>query len=125
MVHRWCTTHFCATRTATVIRSTSTGTATGGTGITTGSASAGMPSAPRLARNSLHFSPALAGEFCLPRVCSRDFFASWPYHPPSIFPTSFSGSESAMYFLVSSDLASQRTERSTLSVSAFLMARRT
>ncbi len=44
-------------------------------------------------RNSLHFSPRTSGaEFC---------FVNCPFHPPSIFPTSSSGVERAIYFFVS------------------------
>jgi len=68
-----------------------------------------------LPRNLLHFSP-LWGEFC---------FCSWPLHPPSILPTSSIFTESAMYFLLSSDLVSQSIIRNILSVSAFLSAKRT
>ena len=43
-------------------------------------------------RNSLHFSPAFAGEFC---------FCNCPRHPPSILPISSIFTERAMYFLLS------------------------
>ena len=68
-------------------------------------------------RNSLHFSPRSCGaEFCL---------VSCPFHPPSILPTSSSGSESAAYFFVSSDFVSQSTRSNTFSVSSLRMASRT
>ena len=69
-------------------------------------------------RNSLHFTPAPhgAGVFC---------FVSCPFHPPSILPTSSSGSESAAYFFVSSDLVSQSTSNRTFSVSSLRIASRT
>ena len=67
-------------------------------------------------RNSLHFSPALVGEFC---------FWSCPCQPPSIFPTSSSGTESAMYRLSRRDFVSHRIKSRTLSVSSFRIARRT
>ncbi len=79
-------------------------------GITT----MGSRSSPR---NSLHFSPYLCGgEFC---------FISCPSQPPSIRPISSSGSERAIYFLLSSDFVSQRIIKRTLSVSVFLVAIRT
>ena len=68
------------------------------------------------ARNSLKFSPYLLGEFC---------FWSWPFQPPSIFPISSIFSERAIYFLLSSDLVSQSIIKNILSVSTFLIDRRT
>ncbi len=65
---------------------------------------------------SPHFFPGISGEFC---------FWSWPYHPPSIRPTSLMRSESAMYFLLSNDFVSQRTRRRTLRVSSLRTAMRT
>jgi len=67
-------------------------------------------------RNSLHFSPAFAGEFC---------FTSWPFQPPSMRPISSSGSESAAYFLLSKDFVSQRIIKNIFSVSSFWIALRT
>ena len=69
-------------------------------------------------RNSLHFSLALycTGEFCL---------VSCPFHPPSIFPTSSSGIESATYSFVSSDSVSQSISKNIFNVSSFRMASRT
>lgn len=68
-------------------------------------------------RNSLHFSLAyLVGEFC---------FVSCPFHPPSILPISANFSDKAIYFLVSSDLVSQRIISSIFAVSSFLIASRT
>ena len=61
---------------------TTTGLTTGGI-MTTGSRSP--------CRNSLHFSPAFAGEFC---------FVSCPFQPPSILPTSSNFTERAMYLLI-------------------------
>src|SRR3989338_5106888 len=75
-------------------------------------------------RNSLHFSPALAGEFCLSRVCSRDF-ESCPFQPPSIFPASSRGIERAIYFLLSKVFVSQRIIINTFKVSNLRMERRT
>ena len=75
-------------------------------------------------RNSLHFSSALAGEFCLLKICWEDL-ASCPFHPPSILPISSNFKDKAIYFLVSNDFASHKTSRRTLRVSIFLMARRT
>lgn len=101
----------CSTRTVTTMVAGSTRTTTtlttGGI-VTTGSR---LP-----CRNSLHFSPAFAGEFC---------FASCPFHPPSILPASSNFTERAIYFLLSKDFVSQSTKRSTRKVSAFLIARRT
>ena len=101
----------CWTRTVTTMVAGSTRTttilATGGI-VTTGSR---LPS-----RNSLHFSPAFAGEFC---------FVSCPFQPPSIFPASFNFMERAIYFLSSRDFVSQSTRRSMRRLSAFLIARRT
>ncbi|TSC55624.1 MAG: hypothetical protein Greene071421_549 [Parcubacteria group bacterium Greene0714_21] len=68
-----------------------------------------------LPSNSLHFSP-LWGEFC---------FCSWPFHPPSILPISSILREMAIYFLLSSDLASQSIIKNILSTSTFLIAKRT
>ena len=67
-------------------------------------------------RNSLHFSPRSGGV---------EFFVSWPFQPPSIFPISSTTSESAIYFLVSSDFASHKIMSSILIVSTFLAASRT
>lgn len=65
-------------------------------------------------RNSLHFSPAVVvGEFC---------FTSWPFHPPSIFPISSMWTDRAIYFLLSIDFDSHKTNRSILKVSNFLIA---
>lgn len=59
----------------------------------------------------LHFAPGIfPGGVC---------FMSCPCQPPSIFPISSSFSERAIYFLLSSDFVSQRTIKSTLSVSNF------
>lgn len=65
---------------------------------------------------SPHFSPAFTGEFC---------FWSCPLHPPNIFPISSIGTESAMYFLSSSDFVSHRTIISIFRASNFLIASRT
>ena len=67
-------------------------------------------------RNSLHFSPAFAGEFC---------FASWPFQPPSILPVSSSFTDRAIYFLLSRDFVSQIIIKSIFNKSIFLIARRT
>ena len=67
-------------------------------------------------RNSLHFSPAFAGEFC---------FASWPFHPPIILPMLVIFSEIATYCLFLSDPDSQRTINIILRVSNLRMAKRT
>ena len=77
----------------------------------------------RGARHFLHFSFAFGGEFCLSRA-SADF-RSWPFHPPSIFPTSFILTERAMYFLLSTDFVSHNTVSNMLNVSIFFMAKRT
>ena len=71
-----------------------------------------------VACNSLHFpsAPHGADGFC---------FVNCPFQPPSIFPISSSGRESAVYFFVSSDLVSQSTMRSILRVSNLRMASRT
>lgn len=50
---------------------------------------------------------------------------SWPFHPPSIRPTSSSIIDKFAYPLVSSALVSQRIIKRTFKVSTFLMARRT
>lgn len=68
------------------------------------------------ARNFIHFSPIFSGEFC---------FVSCPLQPPSILPISFIFIESAIYFLLSSDLLSHSTMSSTFWVSIFLIASRT
>ena len=68
---------------------------------------------PRGLRNLIHFSPAPAGEFC---------FASWPFQPPRIRPTSSNWLESAIYFLLFSDLVSHNISKSSLSVSILRMA---
>lgn len=67
-------------------------------------------------RNSFHFSPIKMGEFC---------FVSWPFHPPSIFPISSTGKDRAIYFLLSSDLVSQRTISNIFKVSNLRIATRT
>ena len=64
--------------------------------------------------NSFHFSLVFTmGEFC---------FKSCPLQPPSILPISSIFSERIIYFLLSNDLTSHKTIKSTLSVSVFLMA---
>lgn len=67
-------------------------------------------------RNSLHFSPRSGG---------AEFLVSCPFHPPSILPTSSIFSESAIYFLTSSDFASHKTMSNNFSASTFLAASRT
>ncbi|MFZ2832026.1 MAG: hypothetical protein WAZ40_02640 [Minisyncoccia bacterium] len=62
-------------------------------------------------RNSFHFSPAFAGEFC---------FSTCPSQPPSILPTSSTGIESNSYFFVSIERVSQSTISNILSVSTTL-----
>jgi len=70
---------------------------------TVGIVRTGSRSSPR---KSLHFSPTiLLGEFC---------FASCPFQPPSILPTSASGSESAMYLFCSSEFVSKRMSKKNL-----------
>lgn len=64
-------------------------------------------------RNSSHFSPAFAGEFC---------FTSCPFQPPSIFPISSKCRDRTIYFLLSSDFVSHKTISKTFNVSNFLMA---
>ncbi|GEM_PF-2984253 len=66
--------------------------------------------------HSLHFSPALAGEFC---------FVSWPYQPPSILPISSTLTDKAIYLLLSRDLVSQSIIKNIFSVSTFLIDNRT
>lgn len=107
----------------TAIRTCSTPTGTmmvvGSTPTTTGLTTSGttMAVSRSLFRNSLYFSSAyFAEEFC---------FVSWPFQPPSILPASSNFMESAMYFLSSRDFVSHSTNRSTRSVSSFLIARRT
>ncbi len=56
------------------------------------------------------------GEFC---------FVSCPFQPPSIFPISSSGSDSARYFLLSIDFVSQTIIKRIFIVSSFLIAKRT
>ena len=68
-------------------------------------------------RNSFHFSP---GGF-LGRVCC---FCSCPLHPPSIFPISSIGKDSAIYFVSSIECVSQRIIRRMRSVSSFRMETR-
>ena len=63
-----------------------------------------------------HFSPRFGGV---------EFFTSCPFHPPSILPTSSNISESAIYFLVSSDFVSHRIMHSNFNVSTFRVAIRT
>ena len=101
----------CSTPTGTMMVVGSTPTMTDLT--TTGTT---MVVSRSLSRNSLHFSPYLLGEFC---------FVSWPFHPPSIFPTSSSITERVIYFLSSKDFVSQRIIKSIRKVSAFLIASRT
>jgi hypothetical protein len=64
-------------------------------------------------RNSLSFLSYTLGEFC---------FVSCPFHPPSIFPISSKGAESAIYFALSNDFASQRIINSIFEVSIFRIA---
>jgi len=67
-------------------------------------------------RNSFHFSPVFAGEFC---------FKSCPFQPPSILPISSSGAETATYFFVSSDFVSQRIKSNIFNTSSLRIASRT
>jgi len=99
-----------STRTATVMVGGSMLTTTGLT--TDGIVTMGSRSP---CRNSLHFSPVLTGEF----------FWSWPFHPPSILPSSSTFSDKAMYFVLSRDFVSQSIIKNILSVSTFRMAKRT
>lgn len=125
--HRRHSIQFFAVRTATVTWCTSTGTTTrvSGTGTTTDLTTTSTPTTRlRCLRNSFHFSSALAGEFCLFRVCSTDF-VSWPFQPPSILPISSIGPESAMYFLLSRDFVSQSIINIIFKVSTLRMATRT
>src|SRR3989344_3498231 len=69
--------------------------------------------AGRRPRNSLHFSPRSGGV---------EFFSSCPCHPPSILPISSTGSDSAAYFLLSSDLLSQRMRSRSFIVSNLRIA---
>lgn len=62
---------------------------------------------------TLFFLSHFMGEFC---------FESCPLQPPSIFPISSIGEESAIYFLSSSDFVSQSIINNIFSVSSFLMA---
>lgn len=64
-------------------------------------------------RNLLHFSPALAGEFC---------FCSWLFQPPSILPTSLIGNDNEAYFLLSILFVSHRIINKIFKVSNFLIA---
>jgi len=64
-----------------------------------------------LRRYYLHFSPYLG----------RVLF-SWPFQPPSILPISSKVSESAPYFLLSSDLVSHKTISKILRVSVLRIA---
>jgi len=52
-------------------------------------------------------------------------FNNFPYQPPRFLPTSFSFSDKAIYFLLSKDLVSQSIIKNILSVSIFLIAKRT
>ena len=65
-------------------------------------------------RNSLHFSPRFGG---------AEFFVSWPFHPPSILPTSSVASEIAIYFLASSDFVSHRIMSNNFNASTFRVYR--
>ena len=67
-------------------------------------------------RKSLHFSPGLPREFC---------FCSCPFQPPSILPISSIFIDSVIYFLLSMDLVSHNIIKNILSVSTFLVAKRT
>lgn len=66
-----------------------------------------------LSCNSPHFSLASAGEFC---------FMSCPCHPPSILPASESGSDKAIYFLLSRALVSHETSKKNFSESRDMIA---
>ncbi len=55
----------------------------------------------------------MVGEFC---------FASWPFQPPSMRPTSLSLSAISRYFLLSKDFVSHNNIRNIFTVSVFLMA---
>ncbi len=61
-------------------------------------------------RNANNPSAVLATHFISPPPCYKEeefCFTSCPCQPPSCFPASVSGSESAIYFFVSSALISQ------------------
>jgi len=62
------------------------------------------------------FLSHLLREFC---------FVSCPDQPPRFLPTSSNFNERAMYFLLSNDFVSQSNIKNTLSVSNFLIAKRT
>ena len=67
-----------------------------------------------LSRNSFHFSPDfLSGEFC---------FTICPCHPPSCLPATDSGSDKAVYFLISNALISQSIYKRNFRVSSEIIA---
>jgi len=69
---------------------------------------------PALRRKSFHFSLVFAaGEFC---------FTNCPCQPPSCLPAPASGSDRAVYFLVSSALISQRIYKRNFNVSSEIIA---
>ena len=69
---------------------------------------------PALRRNSFHFSLDFrSGEFC---------FISCPCQPPSCLPAIASGSDNAVYFLVSNALISQSIYKRNFNVSSEIMA---
>jgi hypothetical protein len=84
-------------------------------------------------RNSLHFSSGLwLEEFCFStpyrgtgQALLETDFVSWPYQPPAIRPISSSGTDKAIYFLLSIAFVSQsivcRGETSTRA--SFLLKR--
>jgi len=96
---------------------TSTGTAAGGTGTTTGSTTTSTATTrPRCATHFISLPAPWLEEFCL---------TSWPYQPPAIRPISSSGTDKAIYFLLSSAFVSQRIESRIFRVSSLRIAART
>src|SRR3989344_7459259 len=69
---------------------------------------------PALRRNFFHFSPDfLSREFC---------FTICPCHPPSCFPAIASGSDKAVYFLVSKALISHSIYKRNFKASSEMIA---
>ncbi len=101
----------CGTATATSTSRISTRTATRWSSTGAGSTTAGAATTRVSATQIAHFSLAFVGEFC---------FESCPNQPPRFRPISSSFTESAIYFLSSSDFDSQMTMSNILSASSFL-----
>jgi len=92
---------------------TSTGMVPSGTGTITGLITTSIPTIRPPSQLSSFLLYLLVGEFC---------FITCPFQPPSMRPISFIFSDNSIYFLLSKDLVSQRSNENIFKPSVFLIA---